>query len=366
MSRFNAGEIQVNATWEQGRLTAISVDNTRPLHLPLWFREKPVSQVINAMPVIFNVCAVAQTVAALSAIEASIGIQVPEETRQARQFLIMAEHARESGLSLLQNWLPEHAVMMHKLTAWYARSRDTAGWSLKLDARPSQSGSRDIESHIAALETLFIAMFRAPLDELQDGGVLAGRVQQHFPQLTALFDRLMIPTAAAPLNLHDDAVYQSVMKHISDQQDRQTFCKAPHVDGEAKETGCFARFPDRDDNFGNIFVRRLAALIFDMCRLPRYMREFASEAIEETRPGVTETARGTLLHHAKVVRRDWQFYVEDYAIVAPTEWNFHPQGSLYLSCHQVEMSRHDTTQIIDTLIKLTDPCVSWKSEVTYA
>ncbi len=39
---------------------------------------------------------------------------------------------------------------------------------------------------------------------------------------------------------------------------------------------------------------------------------------------VAETARGLLLHRARVVDGK----VADYDIVAPTEWNFHPRGAL--------------------------------------
>ena len=37
-----------------------------------------------------------------------------------------------------------------------------------------------------------------------------------------------------------------------------------------------------------------------------------------------ETARGPLLHFARV--RDGR--IEDYHVLAPTEWNFHPRGLL--------------------------------------
>ena len=62
MTSFSAGEIQVNALWKQGQLTIEDIINSRPRHLTAWFRDKPVEQVVGALPLIFNVCAVAQTV----------------------------------------------------------------------------------------------------------------------------------------------------------------------------------------------------------------------------------------------------------------------------------------------------------------
>ena len=64
-----------------------------------------------------------------------------------------------------------------------------------------------------------------------------------------------------------------------------------------------------------------------------------------------EMARGLLLHW---VRLDVAGAVQDYRVLAPTEWNFHPEGALAqavaaLPCDAVSRAR--------TLAAAYDPCV---------
>ena len=77
-------------------------------------------------------------------------------------------------------------------------------------------------------------------------------------------------------------------------------------------------------------------------------------------PGVgralVETARGLLMHEV-VLEGD---RVADYRIVAPTEWNFHPQGPLSgwligRPCSDEADLRGFAAQAVAAL----DPCVRW-------
>ena len=76
-----------------------------------------------------------------------------------------------------------------------------------------------------------------------------------------------------------------------------------------------------------------------------------------------QTARGLLLHRVTV--RDGR--VADYAIVAPTEWNFHPDGALArgldgLTGEDIDMIERRTRLAVQAL----DPCVGCRVEVEHA
>jgi Ni,Fe-hydrogenase I large subunit len=80
--------------------------------------------------------------------------------------------------------------------------------------------------------------------------------------------------------------------------------------------------------------------------------------------GLAETARGLLLHQAQVAADG---RVERYRVVAPTEWNFHPNGALTrgLVDRPVKDSAaacRDATLLAQAL----DPCVAFAVEATDA
>ncbi len=79
--------------------------------------------------------------------------------------------------------------------------------------------------------------------------------------------------------------------------------------------------------------------------------------------GLAETARGLLLHQAHV--SDGR--VQHYRIVAPTEWNFHPDGALARGLidrpvHGGAAARRAAALLVQAL----DPCVSCSIEIADA
>jgi Ni,Fe-hydrogenase I large subunit len=72
---------------------------------------------------------------------------------------------------------------------------------------------------------------------------------------------------------------------------------------------------------------------------------------------LVETARGLLMHEVVL---DGEF-VADYLIVAPTEWNFHPQGVLHNRLLGADArDRNALHQQVARLVTTLDPCVPWE------
>ncbi len=79
--------------------------------------------------------------------------------------------------------------------------------------------------------------------------------------------------------------------------------------------------------------------------------------------GLAETARGLLLHQAQVSDRR----VDHYRIVAPTEWNFHPDGALSRGLvGRPVKDAADARRRAALLVQALDPCVACAIEVTDA
>ena len=72
-----------------------------------------------------------------------------------------------------------------------------------------------------------------------------------------------------------------------------------------------------------------------------------------------ENARGLLIHRVQLD----QGRAQGYAIVAPTDWNFHPDGALASAlrgerAHDAEGARQRAARLVDSL----DPCVTCRVE----
>jgi len=78
---------------------------------------------------------------------------------------------------------------------------------------------------------------------------------------------------------------------------------------------------------------------------------------------VVRTARGMLMHYVRIETER----VAEYLTVAPTEWNFHPQGAL--ACGLTGLKEHDAEQLMKTVNKYVlslDPCVEYEIGLSHA
>jgi hypothetical protein len=155
------------------------------------------------------------------------------------------------------------------------------------------------------------------------------------------------------------------------------FAQRPHWQGQVKETGSLARMQAHPvlaallRQEGASILARFLARLFEMAELLDRLREPVGPGWVQGAalgPGVglawVQTARGLLLHRAEL---DGQGIVADYRIVAPTEWNFHPDGPCVQAltgkpASSAEEARRSTVLLVQAL----DPCVAYQIEVEHA
>jgi Ni,Fe-hydrogenase I large subunit len=79
--------------------------------------------------------------------------------------------------------------------------------------------------------------------------------------------------------------------------------------------------------------------------------------------GWVETARGLLVHR---VRLDGE-RIADYRIVAPTEWNFHPEGAFSRGAEALDAADPAALEAdVRRLVASLDPCVGVRYEAGHA
>jgi hypothetical protein len=147
------------------------------------------------------------------------------------------------------------------------------------------------------------------------------------------------------------------------------FSARPEWFGDTAETGAWSYFAEskllRDvwQQSGSKVLVRLLARIMDVveiasgCAAPRL--DASSPAAGEG-ISVVRTARGLLMHHVQLTAEK----VREYEIVAPTEWNFHPDGAFAQDMRGlVEMDARRLQQMAKIEVLSLDPCVAYEVEM---
>lgn len=150
-------------------------------------------------------------------------------------------------------------------------------------------------------------------------------------------------------------------------RDERGFCLHPHWHGQAMETGVWPRQHGHPlicawlRISGNDAAARMLGRLVELAQAATgtlqepVLRAWTLDA--GTGLAAVETARGPLLHRVQL--RDGR--VEDYRVLAPTEWNFHAQGVLALVAACVE--RHAAGAAVRAWTLALDPCETCSVEV---
>jgi coenzyme F420-reducing hydrogenase alpha subunit len=123
-------------------------------------------------------------------------------------------------------------------------------------------------------------------------------------------------------------------------------------------------------------LTRLAARLVEVAELPRLMMRLAESCISEAdgahapagelgrqRSGrglaQIEAARGRLVHGVEID----EGVVRRYAVLAPTEWNFHAHGGAAHGLADIASRGRDARDIADLFVATVDPCVGYELRV---
>ena len=111
-------------------------------------------------------------------------------------------------------------------------------------------------------------------------------------------------------------------------------------------------------------LARVLARVYDMLQMlsGNFVGRLDYVGSHGTGFAIAKTARGILMHKV-LINAD---LVQDYWVVAPTEWNFHPAGSLTAG---LIGKKGDVKQLLQTVkrhVLSLDPCVEYELEVVYA
>jgi len=390
-----AGRLNIALHRDDGTL-GVTIASSRPLAAPGVFVGRGVRETAQRLPGLFSVCATAQASACAQALEQALGLTPDPLTASRRQALVDAETVKEHLWRLLLEWprllgeAPAASAMREVLRAW-ARLRhevsDPSG-PFAPGARAAEGAEpcADLSAIVKRLAQVAAAeVFGAPAD-----GWLAGAATPESflswaeAARTSAARLVLLVWRAGEADLGScavEALPDLEPVYVADRLSGPgagVFVARPHWSGAPRETSPFTRTRHLDPvaglvlAHGNGLLARQAAVLVEVAalltRLQGALDGGLAAARGPTGTGIgigiaqVQAARGLLVHRVELDGPNLESgLIRDYRILAPTEWNFHPQGVVArgLATLSPSTDERDLRRQAGLFVTLVDPCVDY-------
>jgi len=372
------GKIHIKLVWDGQRIERVELTPRPLLRVNGLLRGKDASYAANLIPLLFGICRGAQGAAASMALAAAQNLP-PNSAPQIHERLVLAEALLEIlwrfllDLPAILQAKADPGLLAHlrkhmaaAVSTESASEREISIAELEQMVSYALLGSNALDWHeLAAAESLIRVLTDANTTTANMLLACWNGVGRWGSSGDALMPQTRLANVLAELvpNLEGEA----------------EFAQYPHWGGQLMETGSLARMRHHPllaellmGEGTTIMARLLARLVevHDLFARLRAPLQADPAWVQSTslRQGAglawVQTARGLLLHR---VQLDERGKVEDYCIVAPTEWNFHPAGP----CVQgltgtIAGSAQEAQQRARLMVHALDPCVAYDIEVEHA
>lgn len=354
----DAGKLNLRITWDGEMVRRVGIASTRPRAFRLLNGQTP-DKAVQMARLLFNVCSNAQGAAAAAAVAAAQGRALPD--RAALERSVACEAMQEHLWRLLLDW--------PKLLGLPQEQTDFVRWHSLL--RKVTAGQGDMGMVRAEIEARWLGCpaekwEARSLEELQ---VWWQASESPAARLLAALDELDVSVGTDPgIALLPNWTATQAMAACGDCLDAN-FAAQPHFQGTAAETGAlgyYAHTPLLQVAMRKRPSRLRARVLARVLDILHIAAEGYHERLDSVQTAggaglaVARTARGMLMHRVLLGAGR----VEDYLIVAPTEWNFHPHGALVAGMEGMLVNSRDRLlQVTGAHVLSLDPCVEYEIEI---
>ncbi len=347
------GELFVRLEWSGARVEAVRIRSTRRDAASRVLKGRAPADALAWIPRVFGICARAQEAAArLALANAGADVGPVQDTGAVRREIV-----DEGFFRLLIDWPRAAAEEPDARTVAQARGADDAALAALARERIfgehastwlDRRGYEDLVAWSATAATL--------------PARLLGKLLAESP----LLGRSGIALMPAPTRTSIEDKVLAAMAHDPE------YARAPTWDGAPVETGAIVRMRHHPlvaaviERDGHTAGARMTARLAELAHLVAspalpHAEGFAPAGGQGV--GAVETARGFLLHLVRIAGGR----VSDYRILAPTEWNFHPQGALASGLAGLTgRDGADVQRLARLAVHALDPCVACSIEVAHA
>ncbi len=359
------GRINITLIRENERIIGVKIHSTRPQLAQRLLANSTPDQAVELEGLMFSLCGKAQRAAAQAACEAALGVTPDEALRQARERTVLVELTLEHAWRLFLDWPTQvggaHTADMETLRALRQHAAVAQGFAETLTSvleevlgEPPQTWlAQDYSGFVrwvAAGKTRLARLFA----DLPDGADIGSSQVSLLPPLQRM-----------EANFLDEMAHTALMT--------PGFCMQPVINGHAAETGAVSRVQHHPvlakwiAGKGRGAGARMLARLLELAQMPAVLQGEIKPMVrvhsagENVGVAAVETSRGILTHVVRLADGK----IADYRIVAPTEWNFHPAGTLAQSLAGLvaDASIHTRAMLV---CQSLDPCVGYGVEVNHA
>ena len=345
--------ITIALTIQDGKVQRVQIGSSRLVLASRLLAGRTPAQVMNLLPTLYSLCGTAQGLAGLEAMELASGIISGPAQRMARRFLLLAETVAEHTMGVLRDWPCLLGEEPDLTLARPIRPLVTAAKrALYPDGDWNALGGGRLAPDFAALaeylrltEDMAARLFGGLADEvLNDYQVFRAWIRRHDGIAARLLHRLEVDGLAefgrTALRLMPEGGPRDLAERLAADRDG-SYRARPVCEGRVYETNALARLANHPVvaglivEYGNGLTARFAARLIEIASALQELEDLMQDLCDdpgkapagqapEIGLGLVDAARGLLVHRVEMENG----LVGDYRILAPTEWNFHPEGPL--------------------------------------
>ncbi len=380
------GQLKIDLCRRGAEIDRVEIISGRPARIAQLFVGKSVTETLDSIPLIFTICAMAQLSAGVAAFEMATGVAEFESSHRARQMIVMAESAREHLLRIALDWPqyifgPIAAIDMKTVMGLPAAMRSAlfaSGNAFAVGAREQvdkpllNSALSDFDEFLK--NEIFgedIAVWRSRTDfaALKDWAENTKTIPARL--IRSIIMRGWEEAGRCDVSFLPPIGNKDILERLL-RDDAGAFVSQPVWNGVPCETGALSRQIRKPlikalaSRYGTGLLTRLSARLCELAVLPADIISLLEGRISGEKSiqcgkgfGVSqiEAARGRLVHMVQV-KGD---VVENYRILAPTEWNFHASGPVAASLARLDASSDENLKMqAELLINAIDPCVGFE------
>ncbi len=360
---LDPGAVTIDVTVADRHVRSVAIGSTRPVQVIRLFVGRPVEDVPALAERLFSLCGRAHSVAASRAGAVALGWPVDNARRTAETNGLAAERIAETLRATVLGGSVADADSIDAETAMLLRECLSAARTLMMhglsNGRLGPANGPALVTRLAqAVHGLGLPL--AGAEFTPDPHTLIGRLLREAEAETAFRAR----TPDMLTQADDVAVIEALRAQ------GESFAAAPNLPGRVVETGAYARHWQSTASAPTTFAARLFARLLDMAECLELLQAAVAVGIapqddpvhcKMTGPregfAALESPRGRLYHW---LQANAERQIVGYAIVAPTEWNFHRRGPLVEALLGARIgSGEDACRRVSRLVAVFDPCVSF-------
>lgn len=377
------GRLTIDLNVSSGSVASVAITSSRPIGASRLFHGKSVEDALKMVPMLFSICGTAQASAGVKACERALGIEPNPKIERLRQGLANMESLREHLWRILLEWpefmdeqpqkesMSQVLLLQKNFNAVMTNGNNPflhPGEALDIESQVPDKLVRQTEELI---QQMVFAM--SPLEwlEMNSFDQLAAWAASKTTIAARMLDRVIHNSWSDLGDTAIDALPDLEPEMLYRMLQDDSFVQQPNWSGQCCETTSITRVDTpllqqlRSLYGSGLLVRQVARLTeiaqLSISLIPTTIDLYLSETgtVENSGIGQVATARGQLLHRVDLA----EGVVSRYQILAPTEWNFHPQGVVAKALATLKDSSEQTEQQARLLINAVDPCVGYELRV---